>query len=328
MGYAVVHMQKIKASGLRGIQSHVNREHTPKTNPDVDSSRTKDNYDLISCHDFSWHIKQIIKTQATETKTVRKDAVVCCNFIITSDFDTMSELGFDQQRTFFADSVKWFSDRYGSQNIVNATVHMDEKTPHMHLGLVPIHGGRLSAKTLFTPAELHSIQSDFVDQVGKKYGLVRGKEGSERQHLTERQFKLQSLYADIEQAERKKMSLEKAIKSLESDFSRKQLSIQDVNRIRPQKSITGALKGITLEDIENLKTLAVEGIRSRSVIDDLQKENSRLKRLVPGIDEQLKQAKMIKRLDQLEKIVAHLPPELRPPRTFKQKQKQGPTLTR
>lgn len=28
--------------------------------------------------------------------------------------------------------------RYGKQNIAYATVHMDEKTPHMHLGVVPM----------------------------------------------------------------------------------------------------------------------------------------------------------------------------------------------
>ena len=27
MGYAVVHMQKVKSGGVRGIQSHNNREH-------------------------------------------------------------------------------------------------------------------------------------------------------------------------------------------------------------------------------------------------------------------------------------------------------------
>lgn len=45
VGYAVVHMMKIKSGAVGGIQSHNNREHEPKTNPDVDMSRSEDNYD-------------------------------------------------------------------------------------------------------------------------------------------------------------------------------------------------------------------------------------------------------------------------------------------
>ena len=49
VGYAVVHMMKIKSGAVGGIQSHNNREHEPKTNPDVDMSRSEDNYDLVPC---------------------------------------------------------------------------------------------------------------------------------------------------------------------------------------------------------------------------------------------------------------------------------------
>lgn len=54
MGYAVVHMMKIKSGAVGGIQSHNNREHEPKTNPDVDMSRSEDNYDLIPCEYFRY----------------------------------------------------------------------------------------------------------------------------------------------------------------------------------------------------------------------------------------------------------------------------------
>ena len=52
VGYAVVHMMKIKSGAVGGIQSHNNREHEPKTNPDVDMSRSEDNYDLIPCDNY------------------------------------------------------------------------------------------------------------------------------------------------------------------------------------------------------------------------------------------------------------------------------------
>lgn len=192
VGYAVVHMMKIKSGAVGGIQSHNNREHEPKTNPDVDMSRSEDNYDLISCDSYKRSIKEKLSNLVESSRAVRKDAVVVCNFIVTSDNETMNALGADRQREFFQDSVKWFSDRYGADRVLNATVHMDETTPHLHIGVMPItQDGRLSAKAIFTKTEMKAIQTEFARDVGEKYGLERGVEGSERTHLSEARFKEQ-----------------------------------------------------------------------------------------------------------------------------------------
>lgn len=192
VGYAVVHMMKIKSGAVGGIQSHNNREHEPKTNPDVDMSRSEDNYDLIPCDNYKRSIKEKLSNLVESSRAVRKDAVVVCNFIVTSDNETMDALGADRQREFFRDSVKWFSDRYGADRVLNATVHMDETTPHLHIGVMPItQDGRLSAKAIFTKTEMKAIQTEFARDVGEKYGLERGVEGSERTHLSEARFKEQ-----------------------------------------------------------------------------------------------------------------------------------------
>lgn len=192
VGYAVVHMMKIKSGAVGGIQSHNNREHEPKTNPDVDMSRSEDNYDLIPCDNYKRSIKEKLSNLVESSRAIRKDAVVVCNFIVTSDNETMDALGADRQREFFQDSVKWFSDRYGADRVLNATVHMDETTPHLHIGVMPItQDGRLSAKAIFTKTEMKAIQTEFARDVGEKYGLERGVEGSERTHLSEARFKEQ-----------------------------------------------------------------------------------------------------------------------------------------
>lgn len=190
VGYAVVHMMKIKSGAVGGIQSHNNREHEPKTNPDVDMSRSEDNYDLIPCDNYKRSIKEKLSNLVEGSRAIRKDAVVVCNFIVTSDNETMDALGADRQREFFEDSVKWFSNRYGADRVLNATVHMDETTPHLHIGVMPItQDGRLSAKAIFTKTEMKAIQTEFARDVGEKYGLERGVEGSERTHLSEARFK-------------------------------------------------------------------------------------------------------------------------------------------
>lgn len=193
MGYAVVHMMKIKQGAVGGIQSHNNREHEPKTNPDVDMSRSGENYDIVQCQNYRAEIRQKLSNLVESKKAVRKDAVVVCNFIVTSDNQTMTEMGAEKRRAFFEDAVQWFAARYGQDRILNATVHMDETTPHLHIGVVPItQDGRLSAKAIFTKAEMKAIQTEFARDVGEKYGLERGVEGSERSHLSEMRFKAET----------------------------------------------------------------------------------------------------------------------------------------
>lgn len=234
MGYAVVHMQKIKAGGTRGIQSHNNREHPPKTNPDINPGKTADNYDLLPELNYSRKIKKIINQQATETKTVRKDAVVMCSFIVTSDNATMEAMGADRQRDFFEKSLQWFADRYGKETIVAATVHMDETTPHMHVGVVPVKNKRLSAKNLFTRKELSGIQTDFAAQVGAEFNLERGKEGSENKHLSEQQFKLKTAKEELAVLEAESR---KALEATSYLATRSKEYASDVDRSKKQVDV-------------------------------------------------------------------------------------------
>lgn len=228
MGYAVVHMQKFKASGVYGIQSHNNREHPPRTNPDIHPERTEQNYDLISCDNYASRVKRLITERATETKTVRKDAVVYCSFIVTSDHDTMAAMSEGEQRLFFNAAANWFAKRYGSENIVNATVHMDETTPHMHIGVVPVKDNRLSAKTLFDKKELKALQTEFARDVGSRFGLERGKEGSERTHLSETRFKLET-------AQKRLSETEKAIETALGTYEGKKSRLEAVESLKTTK---------------------------------------------------------------------------------------------
>lgn len=346
VGYAVVHMMKIKTGGLRGIQSHNNREKPPRTNPDIDKTRTVENYDLIVCDNYRQTVKNTISTFAEKTRTVRKDAVVCCNFIVTSDQQTMKAMSPEKQRAFFEESVKWFGDRYGEENIVNATVHMDETTPHLHIGIVPIIEGRLCAKDLFNKREMSAIQTDFVRDVGAAYGLERGKEGSERTHLSEQRFKIETARRELAATKEKtqeiatgarkiltegkkasekikvlqeqKKALEGKIEALQGQLQQAQdLKINEICAIQPQKTFTGAIKGVTIEDIENLKKTAIMAVKAIEDVKRLSSECVRLsdkckalEKQIPSIKEKIQLARDRERLQQLEKIVAALPLDL------------------
>lgn len=297
VGYAVVHMMKIKSGAVGGIQSHNNREHEPKTNPDVDMSRSEDNYDLISCDNYKRSIKEKLSNLVESSRAVRKDAVVVCNFIVTSDNETMNALGADRQREFFQDSVKWFSDRYGADRVLNATVHMDETTPHLHIGVMPItQDGRLSAKAIFTKAEMKAIQTEFARDVGEKYGLERGVEGSERTHLSEARFKEQKAlemaneHGAIAQelhvlAEDCKQELSEATRSLETVK-------QELSTMQDRKdTLQGEIERLEAID-KQTKVRVHEALeKQKPVLLDLQKRISEAKSELSVIETAVKEKK-------------------------------------
>lgn len=297
VGYAVVHMMKIKSGAVGGIQSHNNREHEPKTNPDVDMSRSEDNYDLIPCDNYKRSIKEKLSNLVESSRAVRKDAVVVCNFIVTSDNETMEALGADHQREFFRDSVKWFSDRYGADRVLNATVHMDETTPHLHIGVMPItQDGRLSAKAIFTKTEMKAIQTEFARDVGEKYGLERGVEGSERTHLSEARFKEQKAlemaneHGAIAQelqiiAEDCKQELSEATRSLET-VKRELSTMQD-----RKDTLQGEIERLEAID-KQTKVRVHEALeKQKPVLLDLQKRISEAKSELSVIETAVKEKK-------------------------------------
>lgn len=297
VGYAVVHMMKIKSGAVGGIQSHNNREHEPKTNPDVDMSRSEDNYDLIPCDNYKRSIKEKLSNLVESSRAVRKDAVVVCNFIVTSDNETMEALGADRQREFFQDSVKWFSDRYGADRVLNATVHMDETTPHLHIGVMPItQDGRLSAKAIFTKIEMKAIQTEFARDVGEKYGLERGVEGSERTHLSEARFKEQKAlemaneHGAIAQelqiiAEDCKQELSEATRSLETVK-------QELSAMQDRKdTLQGEIERLEAID-KQTKVRVHEALeKQKPVLLDLQKRISEAKSELSVIETAVKEKK-------------------------------------
>ena len=150
MSYAVVHMQKIKSPALKGIQFHHQRERDSKTNPDIDEERTNENYDLVNGEniDFNVRVKEIIESQKTGTRKTRKDAVLVNELLVTSDREFFERLDPAEQNRFFEKSYDLLSERYGKQNIAYAMIHNDEKTLHMHLGVVPMRDGRLAIVSL------------------------------------------------------------------------------------------------------------------------------------------------------------------------------------
>lgn len=250
VSFAVVHMQKIKSPALKGMQFHHQRERESKTNPDIDEERTDENYDLANDEniDFNVRVKEIIESQKTGTRKTRKDAVLVNELLVTSDREFFERLDLEEQKRFFEKSYDLFSERYGKQNIAYAMVHNDEKTPHMHLGVVPMRDGRLQGKNVFNRQELRWIQDNFpkhMQELG--FDLERGEKGSNREHIEMAQFKKQTLEKDIDFLEKslvvKKDELSAYSNKVDSDLSVKaRRAMKNVEVPTGEKTIFGKEK--------------------------------------------------------------------------------------
>ena len=189
MSKIVARMEKMKTGNLEGIQRHNQRETDNHSNKDIDTERSYLNYDLVNQKSINYRkqIHKIINKQRVSKRAVRKDAVLVDEWIITSDkpfFETADS------KKFFQDSLAYFSERCGSKNIVYATVHLDETTPHMHLGIVPMYENRLSSKQMFSRQSLKEIQDELPCYLQKKgHKIERGIKGSEQKHLTVEEYK-------------------------------------------------------------------------------------------------------------------------------------------
>ena len=195
-------MEKYHKTDIAPVEQENERDESyPANNPQIDCTRTLNNYNVIKRQcSYTQHINKRIAELDLPTK-VRKDAVLMCSFVVGSDRDFFGRLSPQEQQQFFVDCTRFFAERYGEDNIISAVIHLDETTPHLHLNLIPIANGRLCAKTLFDRKALQNLQSDFHSVVGKKWSLQRGKEGSQAKHLDTAAYKLKKMSEAADQAE-------------------------------------------------------------------------------------------------------------------------------
>ena len=194
MSYAVARMQKMKSGNLGGAYRHNERIFENHSNKDIDSEKTHLNYELTDRDrsiPYDRQIKQYSNDNKISKRALRKDAVLCNEWIITSDKAFFENMSPDQIKNFFETAKNFFAERYGNSNIAYAMVHLDESTPHMHLGLVPMQNGKLSSKSLFgSRDQLKEIQEAFPKYLNEHgYNLQRGESDSKKKHLETTEFK-------------------------------------------------------------------------------------------------------------------------------------------
>ena len=192
--FAILRFAKYKGPEISNIEAHNERtKEKYASNPDVDTSRSKDNFHIIQPTDKYRAMSETLIKQY-DCPRVRSDSVRIVETLITASPEFFKGKKKSEIRGFFEHAVDFLKQELGEDRLVSAVVHMDEKTPHMHVSFVPItEDGHLSAKLILGNRKTLTAWQDryWKHMVGKYPELERGESASKtgREHIPPRVFK-------------------------------------------------------------------------------------------------------------------------------------------
>lgn len=229
--FAIMRSDKCKLSDVGGIEKEVNRspDHPiPLIGSDIDWSKTKDNEYLIHSGSFRQSIKDVLAEYGI-TK-YRKDAVVIIDSVWGFSPEFAEKEDPETIRNYFNDCLQ-FANKYLGVPI-NARIHVDEKTIHMHTEHIPIIRNddgtfSLSAKRIMgNKADYGKRQDLFFEEVGEKYGFERCVKQDDRieklYHMNSIEFKTKMRAMELE-------SLTNEVEAKTELLEKKEAEIQIIN---------------------------------------------------------------------------------------------------
>ena len=277
MSYLICHVQKFKANDVKGTQIHNQRESVNSKNKDVNKDRTILNYDLHNEKHINYNhkVKEIIKEGYKVNKGIRKDAVILTSTLITSDNEYFKMLPQEDQEKFFKQTYEFLKEKYGEKNIVSATVHLDETTPHMHLCSVPLtEDGRLSAKILFNRKSLLQLQSELPKFLQSKgFDVQRGEAGSKKFHLDTQDFKIKTKQEELKRSEVEFSKAYNKLKVKSKTLENLTTNISNIEQTSVKKSIIGSKITLQEEDYNKIVDLAKKEVLNENSLKELKRVN-------------------------------------------------------
>ncbi len=191
--YAILRFAKYKGPEIGQIEAHNERtKEKYASNPDIDPSRSHLNFHLIDPPGkYRTESERQIREAGCRT---RKDSVRLVEALVTASPEFFKGKKKSEIREFFETAKAFLEQHQAPKTFVSAVVHLDEKTPHMHLCFVPLtEDHRLSAKEILgNKKKLTQWQDRFWEHMVRKYpDLERGESASVtgRDHIPPRVFK-------------------------------------------------------------------------------------------------------------------------------------------
>ena len=191
--YAILRFAKYKGPEIGHIEAHNERaKEKYASNPDVDTARSHLNFHLVT-PERKYRAEAEKQIAAAGCRT-RSDSVRVVEALVTASPEFFKGKKRSEVKAYFTEALDFIQKHQSKDTIISAVVHMDEKTPHMHLCFVPLtEDKRLSAKEIVgNKKKLTWWQDEFWKHMVKKYpDLERGESASEtgRTHIPPRLFK-------------------------------------------------------------------------------------------------------------------------------------------
>lgn len=152
---------------------------------------------LVGTNDLVKDVRSALVRADIDPDRLRKNGVIGYEAILTASAAFFDE-GAEAEKTHRIDrwaaaQVEWAMKRYGAHRVASMVLHQDEKTPHVHLVIVPLDvksDGRrndselrwsLVGRTISGPGKFDDAQDAYAAAMAP-FGLVRGIKGSGRKH--------------------------------------------------------------------------------------------------------------------------------------------------
>ena len=295
--HAILRFEKHKGNPARPLEAHHERQKEQyASNPDIDTSRSRYNFHIVKPESRYYHfIQNRIEQAGCRT---RKDSTRFVDTLITASPEFFKKKPPKEIQEFFHRAADFLIGRVGRENIVSAVVHMDEKTPHLHLCFTPItEDGRLSAKEILgNRAQLSQWQDEFHAHMKKAFPVLKRGESAlvtKRKHIPTWLFK-QSV--DLT---RQQQAIEKAVS---------EIGVLNAGKKRDEiLEMVGPYFSRLEKHLGQMK-------KYQATIDYLTQENEGLKEKVnseKSIQKQMEVLMLKKENEQLRRFVQRIPPEVR-----------------
>ena len=216
----MAHITKYKHNQVGGnLLAHMERNRGDRSkygNESIDASRTHLNYDLTEGHRWvdeyrkGYDVGEDYKRkwealQKEQKRKIRPDAVGLGAVIVTLP-ERYRDLQPHQQAEFFEETYRYLHQKFGSRdNEIYACVHMDETTPHIHYGFIPVDEERqISAKRVLDRNTFQHFHDELDKHLQKNLRWYEGGikldtlEDSKREYVNIDKLKDQPrLYRDV-----------------------------------------------------------------------------------------------------------------------------------
>lgn len=190
---------------------------------------------------------------------IRKNAVHAIDYMITTSPEATKEAN----AACLREGLAWVAEKHGKENIIMASKHNDETTPHMHIVVVPIdEKGKLNARSFIGGSKhrMSDLQDEFINRIqGKGIDLDRGIKGSRAKHQTIKEWN-----ASREAIEN---TTESQIKAAIADhLTPRKKSFLKESELEATKRALGTVQEFTVKQQSSITALKYENERAKQTL--------------------------------------------------------------